>query len=365
MYQKHEIVIRKNEKSMEFYHEHVAYYLDILKMIEAFGYGSKDDDLKSRESKPLLQFEVSRNETNEELGICIEEFWNDHFELEYLNSLCEDGFKQGVGFDEVPKALRVLLNSVDFHHYLQMKFAENHNNFGDNLKYNCISGYFDEFCNGEEAIGVFDHDENKYKRFGYGLADHGWSGEIMEGNVVDRSFLEQLHDKKWYSISPQIGWFPHVLSDEDDEIYHVMTEDMGHFEEEFGSAIGMTDPFTDNETAYEYSDGMAEGGFQVRGNYDFDSLEEYKSERDAMTSEQILNLAATLEKLNKDFLKTQKKLAEKHGDDYDDYRSEGFFNRMMFYSDDYEILYIESDSICENGFRTGKIMLHYKNFKQN
>lgn len=385
MYQKHEIVIKKNAEmttaeecrictetgdAMEFYREHIAYYLDMLKMIEAFGYGFEEDDLESGESQPLLQFEVNRNETDEELRLCIEEFWDDHFELEYLNPLFEDRFKPGVDFDEVPKALRVLLKSVDFHDYLQIKFAENHEKFGDDLKYNCISRYFDELCNGEEAIGIFDHDENQYKRLGYGLGDHGWTGEIMEGNTVDRSFLKQFPDKKWYSISPQIGWFPHVLFEDDsDEMYEVMAkvlrEDMGHFEDEFGSAIGMRYPFTDNEVAYEYSDGTAEDGFQVRGIYGFESLDEYKSEYDTITSEQVLNLIETLEKLNKDFLKIQEGLAKKHGDNFDDFRNEGFYSRMLFYSNDYDILYIEADSTYENGFRTGEIKVHSKNFKQD
>lgn len=201
--------LEKIAASMEFLSVNVEYYTDLLNLLSqfiykptaSFTYGCVD------ENRPYASCKVDHHENDDEIHIVIEEYWNNRFELQCTNPLLDGGFSLFVDYDEVPEIIRFLYNTTQRHEYLQKKYAENHEKFGDCLTYNCISRYFDECENGEGAIGVFNHETDKYEIYGYGSADYGWGAAPMTGNVVDKAILRDNPDKIWYPTNPKIKWF--------------------------------------------------------------------------------------------------------------------------------------------------------------
>ena len=191
-------LVNKTRNAHAFLEVMVQYYLDILGLFEKFSYNYYG------EPKPYVTCKTDRQETEDEIRVVIEEFWNNDFEQNCLNPLMEDGFKGWVDYDLVPKAVRFLYNGISQHEFLQKEYAEHHELFDECLVYNCVARYLDENSNGEGAVGIFDHETNSFDVYGYGGAVNGWSGDILTDNYIDRSILEQQPDKLLNSTNPKI-----------------------------------------------------------------------------------------------------------------------------------------------------------------
>ena len=287
-----------------------------------------------------INFNVEKNETDDEICVVIEEFLDNDFALNGL---------------EVPKIVEFLYNATKKLEYLQEQYAENHEKFGDCLRYSCISRYFDEISNGEGAIGIFNHEMNKFEIYGYGVACNGWSGEIMTDHIVDKSVLEQQPDKLWYATNPMIFWLPMGSIEENDDPDAEYLDDLNNLWEIIKDQYGIN---SYGGGAKEY-----EGGIENEDEFVIYFLKDYEdNENTPLTSKEILELLNKIEAANHVFLEMQKKTCERNGLNYADYANDGFGSNLLFYSDENEILYAEAGSSVENGVRTGNIVLHCKKF---
>lgn len=342
-------MIRATENAHTYLNVMVQYYLDILGLFEKFRYETYG------ELQPYVTFKTERDETEDEIRVVIEEFWNNCFELECTNPLMEDGFKGWVDYDQVPKAVRFLYNGIAQHEYLQKEYAEHHELFGESLCYNCIARYFDEISNGEGAIGIYDHETNSFDVYGYGGACNGWSGTILDGHEIDRSVLEQQPDKLWYATNPMICWRP---------IGSVNAEN--YTEAEYGEDIQRLF----DALGQEYSPNCLDGGcFEYDdGTWNEDEIELYylidgsDDELTPFTSLELLELLDRIENANRIFIEVQKKSCQRNGLDDADFVNQGFTCGLLFYSHEGEILFAEAAGEDESGVKNGEIVLHCRRF---
>lgn len=342
-------LVNKTRNALAFLDVTVQYYLDILGLFEKFRYESYG------ELQPYVTFNTDRQENDDEIRVVIEEFWNNCFELECSNFLMEDGIKVLVDYEQVPKVVRFLYNGIARHKYLLKEYSEHFERFEGCLIYNYIARYCDEQENGESAIGIFNHDTNRYERYGFGIADYGWSGKILTGHVIDKSVLAQNPDKVWHAVDPCLWWNSlddesGLLNDATGEMFDNLPYSLGEDVQErcdWGS-------FSDGTTmAYTYYLNR----FRSQEGQEFASCCKYE-----MTGAEILALLESLEHANKVFIEAQKKICEAEGVDYADYGNENFRTLLLFHSDDNEILYTESAGMDENGIKNGEIVLHCKKF---
>ena len=93
-------------------------------------------------------------------------------------------------------------------------------------------------------------------------------------------------------------------------------------------------------------------------------LKDYEDQDNTpLTSAEILNLLNKLEQANRVFIEIQKKSCERNGLNYVNYANDGFTSNLLFFSNDYEILYISAEeSLDKNDLKTGKLTLHCKKF---
>lgn len=369
-------LIEKTYAAKDFISVEVAYYTDLLNLLSQFTYKSSPSMIYGYEdnNRPYASCKIDRNETDDEIHIVIEEYWNNRFELYATNPLFDNGFSLKVDYEEVPKIVRLLYNATQRHKYLQNQYAEKHEEFGDCLSYNCISRYFDECRNGEGAIGVFDNDENEYKMYGYGMADYGWGAEPMTENLVDKSILLDNPDKIWYPINPQIMWF--YLYEEtiypvfDDAVESVCkNEKDAEWAKSFLEKIYIHDDFLDEIGDSYFHDIEVHNLESAYYLWDEDVYDGTSEQAELMercnaklTSREVLLLLETIEKANKLHVERQKKALEEIVPNYADYLNDMFFTRLLFCSDENEILYAEADSSVENGVKTGDMVMHYKKF---
>lgn len=342
-------MIRATENVHAFLDVMVQYYLDILGLFEKFSYDSHG------EPQPYVTCKTDRQENEDEIRIVIEEFWNNDFEQSCTNPLMEDGFKGWVDYDHVPKVVRFLYNGIAQHEFLQKEYAEHRELFGECLIYNCIARYFDEVSNGEGAIGIFDHETNRFDVYGYGAACNGWSGDILTDHFADRAMLEQQPDKLWYATNPMICWRP---------IGSVNAEN--YAETEYGEDIQRLLDAIGEEYFLNCLDG---GCFEYDdGTWNGDEIEFYflKDGRDdeltPYTSLEILELLNRIEKANRIFIEVQKKSCQRNGLDAADFVNQGFTCGLLFYSHEGEILFAEAAGEDESGMKNGEIVLHCRKF---
>lgn len=347
-------LINMTKNANSFLSVEVEYYLDILKLLNGFLY--KDPAFLKSDEMPYVTFKMERQENEDEIRVIIDEYWNNHFEQRCVNPLMEDNMSISIDYDEVPKIVRLLYQATQRHEYLQNQYAENREEFGECLIYNCIGRYFDEVTNGEGTIGVFNHETNKYEKYGYGTANNGWSGNIMTGHIVDKSVLEQNPDKLWYATNPMICWLPLGSVNEEKYPGAEYVDDLRRFLEIIGDQYGFN---SYGGGAMEYEDGTEnEDEFVIY------YLKDYEDQDNTpLTSAEILNLLNKLEQANRVFIEIQKKSCERNGLNYVNYANDGFTSNLLFFSNNYEILYISvEESLDKNDLKTGELTLHCKKF---
>lgn len=342
-------MIRATENAHTYLNVMVQYYLDILGLFEKFRYETYG------ELQPYVTFKTERDETEDEIRVVIEEFWNNCFELECTNPLMEDGFKGWVDYDQVPKAVRFLYNGIAQHEFLQKEYAEHHELFGESLCYNCIARYCDELENGESAIGIFNHGTKTYDRYGFGIADHGWTGKILTDHVIDRSVLAQNPDKIWHAVDPCLWW--NSLDDESGLLSDAVAEMFDNLPPAFGEDV------QERHDWGSFSDGTAMAYTYYMNRLRSQEVPEFAGScKYTMTGAEILTLLDDLEHANKVFIEAQKKLCEAQSVDYINFGNENFCTLLLFHSDENEILYAESAVMDDNGMKNGEIVLHCKKF---
>ncbi len=199
MYQKQEFIIKKNcECAEKFYNEHIRSYIEMISFISSSDY-KNERVLKNGE--PVLKFQVTEDENEDNKIILINEFWNGNFMVNYSHKITH-------GINENPSEVEKLLKKTGCGNYLQNKFIESYNDLNNEIEYKCITRFFDNNGNGEGAVGIYNQKSNKYETIGYGSANNGWSGDIIKDGLVDKSYLNDNPDKIWYSINPKNRWYP-------------------------------------------------------------------------------------------------------------------------------------------------------------
>jgi len=133
--------IARTERVMNFLNVDIRYYLDVLNLFKNFIY-EPEISLTFGENEgmeaPYVTYTEKREETDDEIHIVIEEYWNNRFECQCLNPYNEDGFSDFTGYCEVPLVIRKLYNNIEGHTYLQREYSENHKVFGDEMYYSCF-----------------------------------------------------------------------------------------------------------------------------------------------------------------------------------------------------------------------------------
>lgn len=181
----------------------------------------------------------------------------------------------------------------------------------------------------------------------------------MHGNFAGKALFNENPDKIWYPTSPRLFWWALGSINEGNYPDEEWVEDMVQAFQTtpvcYGEMVQGMCEYAEGEPGVSFDDGTEA--------YDEWSIRFFNEEWEkGICGKTLLSFIEALEFMNRGFLSVQAKSCELNGKNLANYANDSFINRMLFVSDEHELLYVTADKMDENGMKTGEVSLHCMKF---